>query len=79
VPSLCKPVRAARAANANRDAADRAASLLYVLSGQSRAGQGGQPISSRIAFFTCVGTGAYFSGSITLLARPVLIDRSSVV
>ena len=26
--------------------------------------------SSRIAFFTFVGTSAYFSGSITLLARP---------
>ena len=37
------------------------------------------PSSSKIAFFTLVGTGAYFSGSITELARPVLIERSSVV
>ena len=36
-------------------------------------------IIAYIAFFTCMGTGAYFSGSITLLARPVLIERSSVV
>jgi hypothetical protein len=39
----------------------------------------GYPTSSRIAFFTFVGTGAYFSGSITLDARPWLIERSSVV
>ena len=38
-----------------------------------------QPISSRIAFFTLLGTGAYFNGSITLLARPVLMERNSVV
>ena len=37
------------------------------------------PTSSRIACFTWAGTGAYFSGSITLLARPWLIERSSVV
>ena len=32
-----------------------------------------------LAFFTLVGTGAYFSGSITEEARPCDIDRSSVV
>jgi len=37
------------------------------------------PTSSRIAFFTLVGTGAYFSGSMTDEARPWLIERSSVV
>lgn len=37
------------------------------------------PTSSRIAFFTFVGTGAYFSGSMTDDARPWLIERSSVV
>jgi hypothetical protein len=35
--------------------------------------------SSKIAFLTFVGTGAYFNGSITDDARPVLIDRNSVV
>jgi hypothetical protein len=38
-----------------------------------------QAFSSRICFFTLDGTSAYFSGSIALAARPVLIDRSSVV
>lgn len=37
------------------------------------------PTSSRIAFFTWVGTGAYFRGSMTELARPWLMERSSVV
>src|SRR6185437_1972581 len=37
------------------------------------------PTSSRMAFFTWVGTGAYLRGSMTLLARPVLMERSSVV
>ncbi len=35
--------------------------------------------SSRIAFFTFVGTWEYFNGSMALAARPVLIERSSVV
>ena len=39
----------------------------------------GYPTSSRIAFLTLFGTGAYLSGSITLDARPVVIERSSVV
>jgi hypothetical protein len=38
-----------------------------------------QAFSSRICFFTLDGTSAYFSGSIALAARPVLMDRSSVV
>ena len=38
-----------------------------------------QPTSSRTAFCTLPGTGAYFSGSIALCARPWLIERSSVV
>ena len=37
------------------------------------------PTSSRIACFTCAGAGAYLHGSITLLARPCDIERSSVV
>jgi hypothetical protein len=37
------------------------------------------PTSSKIAFRTLVGTAAYFSGSITDDARPVLIERNSVV
>jgi len=37
------------------------------------------PSSSKIAFFTFVGTGEYRNGSMTLLARPVLMDRNSVV
>ena len=37
------------------------------------------PTSSRIAFRTLVGTAAYFSGSIAAAARPVDIERSSVV
>src|SRR5207245_53782 len=35
--------------------------------------------SSSTAAFTLAGAAAYFSGSITELARPWLIDRSSVV
>lgn len=37
------------------------------------------PTSSKIASFTLAGTRSYFSGSITLLARPALMLRSSVV
>jgi hypothetical protein len=38
-----------------------------------------QANSSKICFLTFVGTSEYFKGSITLLARPVLIERNSVV
>ena len=34
---------------------------------------------SRICFFTFAGTSAYFSGSMALAARPVDMERSSVV
>src|SRR2546428_954284 len=51
----------------------------YFLKGDHRTSIIAYAASSRIAFFTLVGTSAYFMGSITDDARPVLIERSSVV